>query len=272
LLFLILKIKNFTSKMKSLLSFLLLLVTLTLNGQNSNLLNVKSTNGQQNINVSSLIDQQTEYLKSTYSKKIGTANEIVNGKEYVSYYIRSVHKPLLFPKKKRTASLFTSSRKYNNLDLQYDTFQDEVIFTDTTKTINYSFPQIALNKDIVDGFSLYFEDDSMHFKYLRMPECAARNLKEGFYEVVYQEKSQYYIKHLSTYFVREGMNEYEYSPENYISTGGSFYKITGMGSLLKLFGEKSGEIKKYLHVSRIRIRQAGKGEYISILKYYDSLN
>lgn len=265
------KIKCFTLRLKTSLLLLLLLSTLTLKSQNSNLLNIKSLNDPGNINIRSVIERQTEYIKSSYSEKIETANEIVNGKEYVSYYIRSTQKPLLFPRKKRTATLFTFSRRYNNLDLQYDTFLDEVIFTDTTKTINYSYPKIALNKDIVEGFSLYFEDDSMHFRYLRMPQCSEKNLKEGFYEIAYQGKSQYYIKHRSTYFMREGLNEYEYSPEIYISTGGNFYKITGKGSLLKLFGEKSGEIKKFIHMSRIRIREADKGQYISILKYYDSL-
>jgi hypothetical protein len=266
------KIKCLTPALKSLLILCLLLSSLPLKSQNSNLLNVKPLNGSGNINISSIIDSQTEYLKNSYFKKIETTNEIVNGKEYVSYYVQSQQKPLLFLKKKRTAALFTTSRRYNNLDLQYDTFLDEVIFTDTTKTINYSFPKIALNKDIVEGFSLYFEDDSMHFKYLRMPQCSEKNLKEGFYEVAYQGKSQYCIKHVSHYFMREGMHEYQYSPENYISTGGNFYKITGKGSLLKLFGEKSGEVKKFIHMSRIRIREADKGQYISILKFYDSLN
>ena len=72
--------------------------------------------------------------------------------------------------------------------------------------------------------------------------------------------------------LREGMNEYQYSPENYISTGGKFVKITGKGSLLNLFGEKSGEVKKFMHISRIRIREADKAQFISILKFYDSLN
>ena len=56
------------------------------------------------------------------------------------------------------------SRRYNNLILQYDTFLDEVVYTDTSRTMNYRFPEIALNKDIVEGFNLYFEDDSLHFQ------------------------------------------------------------------------------------------------------------
>jgi hypothetical protein len=34
---------------------------------------------------------------------------------------------------------------------------------------------------------------------------------------------------------------------------------------------KSGEVKKFLHSNRIKIRQSGKSEFISIVKFYDSL-
>jgi hypothetical protein len=111
----------------------------------------------------------------------------------------------------------------------------------------------------------------MKFKYFNTAQSSAINLKEGFYEIAYEGKSRYLIKHVSTFYVREGLNEYKYSPENYISTDGKFSKVSGKGSLLKLFGEKAPEVKKFLHSSRIRIGQAGKNEYISILKFYDSL-
>ena len=96
-------------------------------------------------------------------------------------------------------------------------------------------------------------------------------MKEGFYEIAYQGKSEYIINHASSFYVREGRNEYKYTPENYIRTGDVFYRVKSKVSLLKLFGEKSGEVKRYLHISRIRIRHADKKQFISILKFYDSL-
>ena len=232
---------------------------------------INSSAGPGSINISSVIKRQTDYIRSSYSAEVEAPKEIINGKEYESYYIRSQSKPLLFLKKGRTASLFTTSRTYTNITLDYDTFLDAVIYTDTSRTFNYSFPKIALNNNIIEGFNLYFVDDSMKFKYLRPPQTTEGNLKEGFYEIVYEGKSKYIIKHESSYYVREGLNEYKYSPENYISIGGAYSKVTGKGSLLKLFGANSQEVKKFIHLSRIRIRQASKNEYISILKYYDSL-
>jgi len=246
-------------------------VSLTSRGQNANLLNINSLNGQGEININTLIERQIVYIQTSYSKKVEAPKELINGKEYESYYTRSQNKPLLFVNKKRTATIITKSRRYNNLILHYDTFLDEVIYTDTSRTINNMFPQIALNNDIVDGFNLYFEDDSLLFRYFRLPECAKSNLKEGYYEIAYQGKSSFIIKHTSSFYVKEGRNEYKYTAENYIRAGDVFYRVKNRGNLLKLLGEKSSEVKRYLHMSRIRIRQADKNQFVGIIKFYDSL-
>lgn len=265
------KYRLFANRIKFLPPLLFVLITLQASGQNGNLLNVNSLEGSADVNTKGLVDRQIQYIQKLYSEKVEAPRELINGKEYESYYARSQFKPLLYPDKRRTATIFTRTRRYTNLTLQYDTFLDELIYTDTSRTINYTYPQIALNKDIVEGFNLYFENDSLIFRYFGFPDCSRLNLKEGFYEIAYQAGSKYFIKHTSSFFVREGRNEYKYTPENYFSTGDVFYRVKNRKSLLKLFGEKSGEIKRYLHLSRIRIRQADKNQFISILKFYDSL-
>jgi len=250
---------------------LFLLASMSISAQADKQLNMTRLKETVNIDISSLIDRQIAYLKGIYAAKIEAPKELINGKEYEPYYTRSKIKPLLFPDKTRTASIITRTRRYNNLTLQYDTFLDEVVYTDTSRTINFRFPQIALNKDIIEGFNLYFNDDSLIFRYFRQAECASGNLKEGFFEVAYNGESDYIIKHESSFYEREGLNEYKYSPKNFIRTGDKYYKIKTKRSLLRLFGEKSGEVKSFLHLSRIRMKQVDKSQLISILKYYDSL-
>lgn len=257
--------------LKFLLPLIFIPVTITTKAQNSNLLNVNSLSSPGDKNNRSITDRQIEYIQKSYSEKVEAPKEFINGKEYESYYIRSKSKPLLYPDKKRTAAIITRTRRYNNLTLQYDTFLDEVIYTDPGRTINYRFPQIALNKDILVGFNLYFDDDSLIFKYCRQPECLKSNLKEGFYEIAYTGKSSLFIRHTSSFYVREGLNEYKYSADKYVSTGDGFSRVKSKGDLLKILENKSAEMKKYLHMTRIRIRQADKNQFVEILKYYDSL-
>lgn len=265
------KFRGTQSSTSSIFLILIFLVSLPLSGQNSNLLKTNSLNNSRNADVTSLIASQTEYLISLYSEKNEAPKELINGKEYEPYYLRSEVKPLLFPGKERTASVFTKTRRYNHLTLQYDTFLDEVIFTDTSRIINFIYPQIALNKDILDGFNLYFEHDSIIFRNFRSPECSEKKLKEGFYEVVYEGISQYLIKHESSFYERQGLDNYKYSPKNNISIGGAFHRIKNKKGLLLLFGEKSHEVRAYMHSSGIRMRKADKGQIVSILKFYDSL-
>jgi hypothetical protein len=250
---------------------LLLPVTLESQAQNNNSLNVNKLNGQEKIIATSLVEKQIEYIQKLYYGEVEAPKELINGKEYESYYTRSQSKPLLYPDKQRSAVIYTHSRRYSNLTLQYDTFLDEVVYTDTSRTLNYTFPQIALNKDIIEGFKLYFVNDSSTFRYFRPPDCSLLNLKEGFYEIAYEKRSKYVIRHSSSFYVKEGRNEYKYTPENYFSVGGVFYRVKNKAGLLRLFGDKSDEIKKYLHSAHLRIRQADKNQFISILKYYDSL-
>ena len=250
---------------------LFFLISFPVSGQNRNPLKSNSFSDSGNTDKTSQIASQTDYIKHLYSSKVEIPKEIINGKEYQPYYLRSEVKPLLFPDKKRTASVFTKTRRYDNLTLQYDTFLDEVIYTDTSRTINFMYSQIALNKDVLDGFNLYFEDDSLKFRYFRMQECLDKNLREGFYEVAYSGKSSYIIKHESSFYQRQGLNNYKYSPKNFISLGGAYYKINSKKNLLSLFGAKSPEVNAYLHSSGIKMRKAGKAEIVSILKFYDSL-
>lgn len=265
------KFQGTQSAINSIFLILLFMGSLPLSGQNSNLMRTNSLTDYKNTEAASIIARQTKYLKNLYSGKIEVPKELINGKEYEPYYLRSIFKPLLLPGKERTASVLTNSRRYNGLTLQYDTFLDEVIFTDTSKILNLRYPQIALNKDIVDGFNLYFGRDSLIFRNFRTPECSEKNLKEGFYEVVYNKASEYLIKHESSFYQRQGLDNYMYSPKNFISTGGKFNRIKGRKSILVLFGEKSHEVKTYMHSSGIKMRRADKDEIVSILKFYDSL-
>lgn len=265
------KFQGTQSAINSIFLILFFMGSLPLSGQNSNLMRTNSLTDSKNTGAASLIARQTKYLRNLYSEKIEVPKELINGKEYEPYYLRSIFKPLLLPGKERTASVLTKTRRYNGLTLQYDTYLDEVIFTDTSRTINLRYPQIALNKDIVDGFNLYFGRDSLIFRNFRATDCAEKNLKEGFYEVVYNKASQYLIRHESSFYERQGVDNYKYSPKKYISTGGEFSRIKGRKSILRLFGEKAQEVKVYIHSSGIKMRRADKNEMMSILKFYDSL-
>ena len=215
-----------------------------------------------------LAKSQIDYLSELYSKTIGTDDELINGRDYIPYYFRSKFKPLLFSDEAHSGSVTMSGRKYSNIKLKYDTYTDEIIYCDTARTYNYRLYEVSLNKESVDCFELYYYGDTLRFKHLR--SGTFENLPEGFYEVVYDQKCQFLIRHSSIVHERNGIDEYFYTPAGYINVGGGYTKIKSLRQFSKLFGTESDDVKKFITKSGINIRKADKNQVLSVLKYYDS--
>jgi hypothetical protein len=218
-----------------------------------------------------ITDQQIDYLFRVYNQRMDNSDEMINGREYFPYYYKSEINPLLFSGKKRSGSLLMNGEKYDNLSLDYDTYLDEVIYSDNTKFFYNKSLVIAVNSEQVDGFNLYFGDDSLTFKNLRSGFDVNYNLPEGFYEVVYDGTSKYIIKHKSTISKEKSMNVYLYSPTAYVMAGGDFSKLRSKRGFIKLFGIRSEEIRKFIRSNDVQIRRGEKNKIASVLRYYDTL-
>jgi hypothetical protein len=251
------------------ISILLLILSITIQGIAQQTLILESVNEKNNY--ITVLGFQRDYLNSLYHQKVDDIDALIDGRDYVPYYFRSKLKPLLLNDKKRTGSITLNGRKYNNLTLEYDTYLDELIYSDKNKFINDRLFKIALNKDPVDGFGLYFEDDSLIFRHFKSNDKMKFNLPEGFYEVVYDGKTKYIRKHQSFGLETDGIVEYFYTSSEYVMVGDMFYKISSPKSFIKLFGERSDEIKKFIRVNRVHIRKGDKREIAIVLKYYDTL-
>ncbi len=216
-------------------------------------------------------DFQQAYLNTLYVKRVNIADELINGREYIPYYFKCKVKPLLFDQRKRSGSLLFNGRRYDHLKLEYDTFLDQLVYSDSSKLVDDKLFEIALNKDPVEGFSLYFDNDSMTFRHFRTGRQDNFNLPDGFYEVVYDGKSKYIIRHQSFPVEKDGLYEYRYTPSLFVSTGEVFSRFRSTGSFIKLFGKYSDQVRKYMRANQIRVRYAGKSEMSAVLRYYDTL-
>jgi len=223
------------------------------------------------INYRAISDSQISHLFTIYNQRIDVSNELINGRDYIPYYYRSEKKPLLFNEKKGTGSVVLNGRKYDNLSLEYDTYLDELIYSDITKVFFDRPLMIALNKDPIDGFTLYFDQDSVLFRNFKSGDGVKFNLPEGFYEVVYDGKSKYIIKHQSSVTREESIDEYLYSTAGYVMVGKDFYRVRYKKGLVKLFGERSKEVKKFMRTSGIHNRKMDKKQISSVLKFYDTV-
>jgi hypothetical protein len=219
----------------------------------------------------SLEKARIENLYKTYSVGIESSYELIKGREYITYYQLSEYKPILFNDKKHLSSITMKGRKYDDVILNYDTYKDQIIYSYPAPLNIYSPLQVALNNYNMDCFELYYADDTISFRYFSKDSNSGFNLPDGFYEVVLDGTCKYLIKHKSAAYTLNNTIEYNYTPLGYISVCNGFSKITNTRHFIKLFGEKSDEIRKFVKRSGIKIRLADKKQISSVLLYYNSL-
>ena len=210
-----------------------------------------------------------ETLDSIYAVRTGTEHAFINGTEYFPYHYRAKHKPLLHYGEERSAEITVSGRKYKGMVLQYDTYTDEVIFSEMDNDFGKNLYHISIKRDLNGGFTLFFRADTLRFRYLTTAETGGQ-LPPGFYEMAYEGPTGYIIRHRSVVHQRNGIDEYYYSPVGYIKTPAGYSRITSGGKFFKLFGENTEELKKIVERQGIKLRRAGKREMIMLLQAYDN--
>jgi hypothetical protein len=210
-------------------------------------------------------------IKNLYLAAVSRRIEFLNGKEFVPYFYRSKTTPLMFSGTPFHATLYFNRRVYNNITLQYDTFLDEAVFTDTSRIFHSELPRVTLNKNLIEGFNFILNGQRYNFRYLRFPSVSAGSPADGYFEVVYEGPSKFIIKHRSIVYLKDAIDEYKYSDQKYILSGNEFRKISNLKEFLALFGDKSQVVRDYIQNERIRFRKADKTQISAILQYYDNL-
>ena len=250
------------------LSFLLLLFLCSLRGM-SQVTAMITADGEKDM-ILRTETAQKEYVEKAYSLRVGVDDGLINGRTYFPYHYRSKNKPLLFFEKERTASITINGRNYKNVFLHYDTFTDEVIYPEIENKHAQGLYQISLNKDIIDSFVLFFKDDTLTFRKITGHEAGSAGIPSGFYETAYTGDSKYMVRHASVVHQKNGIDEYFYSPSGYVDTGSGFTRIRSNSKFIKLFGDRSAEMKKIIDRYKINVRKANKNQIISALKLIDN--
>ena len=219
----------------------------------------------------STAERQNRFIQDLYQNVLNQSNEILSGREYKIYFFPQVSSPLIPENPQPTGSIVIQEKKYENIMLLYDTYKDLVVYYDPINQINNSICPIVINKYLIDEFSLQLPSDHLRFKYLEFPDDLQGKLTSGFYEIVYDRCSKFFIKHTSSIVIEEGRFTYPYQTERYVVNGGNYHRIKGKKSLIRAFTDKSVEVKQYIRNSKIPVRSANKDQIENILKYYNSL-
>ncbi|HNW56769.1 MAG TPA: hypothetical protein PLR88_10185 [Bacteroidales bacterium] len=220
-------------------------------------------------NNSSMNEMRKQNLFEFYSKSINPFFNLINGREYIPYYSQSTQKPILNWGEKYSSCIVINGIFYRDILLEYDTYMDEVLFLDGSRSFMGNPLRIALNKDNIDFFELIKSNDTLNFKYFR--DSNSFNFKDGFYEDVYSERSTFLIKHTSHCSIINGISEYPYRTVFYVNIGNGFTKFKSIRQLFKLMDSYSPDVRKYCRKQGIPAGSKDKKQISAVLMYYDNL-
>ena len=190
---------------------------------------------------------------------------LLNGRVWRNPYTRVTGDQFFLENIFFTGSVTFNGKRFYNLDLKYDIFNDELILSIE------SYPVIMLNKEMVDSFS--FVSGSRIFRFINAGNDTSEILK-GYVNVLYSGPSALYVKYAKMIqpLGDDGINDQFYERHQvYLRKGAEIIPVDGKRNLLNLLIDKKSEIRDYMKKNRIRIQKQDPYTYIRVLEFYDSL-
>ena len=190
---------------------------------------------------------------------------LLNGRIWHNQYPKTFGDQYLLSNTFLKGSVIFNGRKYNNLDLKYDIFNDELILSIE------SYPVIFMNKEMVDSFSLVFENRSYH---IINSGTDSSSILRGYVNVLYDGPSALYVKYIKKIQPLAVDGRYDlFVIENhiYLRTGAEIVAVRGKRKLFKLLEDKRQEIRYYMKRSKLKITTKDPVTLIPLLEFYDSI-
>ena len=190
---------------------------------------------------------------------------LLNGRIWHNKYSRAQGDPYFLSDGFLKGSVSFNGRKYDDLDLRYDIFNDELILRTENK------PIIIMNKEMVDDFDLIFENRIHHI--INTGNDTSSILK-GYVNLLYDGPSALFVKYSKIIYPLGAEGRYDlFSQEHrvFMRTETGLVPVKRKRGLLNLFGSERKEIRDHLRRSRIRITWKEPSTLVPVLEYYDTI-
>ena len=162
-------------------------------------------------------------------------------------------------------SVTIGGKTFNNLDVRYDIFSDQIMIP------IYQGPILQLNKEMVDSFSLSFMNEKWRFINIKEDSL---NLLNGYVNVLYKGKSELYVKYskaIALLAVDKKYDKFYQLQKIFFVKNNIPNHITGKRNFLKLFGEDEQRVKDYIKKNRLVLSKKRPESFIPVIQFYDNL-
>lgn len=189
---------------------------------------------------------------------------LYNGKIWRNLYYQVRENQFLFSNEFLSGSLTISSKVFYNIDLKYDIFKDELLTPVENGII------LQLNKEMVDSFSLNFQNKT--YRFIRMKEESGQG---GYFNVLYKAKSGLYLKYfkkIDKLAVEGQYDKFYQDTKLFLLKDNTFFQITGKRDLINAIDDGKVPVKAFINKNKLNVSEKIPESFIPILRYFDGLS
>lgn len=189
---------------------------------------------------------------------------LYNGKEWHNLYTMVKGDQFLFSKDYLPGSVTMNGKTYQNIDVNFDIYNDELITPSTHGII------IQLNKEMVDSFSLSFQLKTFRFINSRNDSVVGN----GYVNVLYNQRSMLYIKYKKEIELLAVDDKYDLFFRTYkifLLKDGVAHQLSGKKDLLNALEDNKIPVKDFIKKNKMRVSKSTPESFIPVIRYYDSL-
>jgi hypothetical protein len=162
-------------------------------------------------------------------------------------------------------SLSFNNHQFRNLEIRYDILSDEIMIPQSRDVI------VQLNKEMVDSFTLVFENKKYRFLNFRNDSLLGSG---GYFNVLYEGRSALYakyIKSITTVITDKSNGYFNQTMHLILVLDGKAYKISKLRDMMNLVPGASAQIRNFIREKKLKVTIKNPESLVPVIRYYDSL-
>jgi hypothetical protein len=190
---------------------------------------------------------------------------LYNGRAWRNLYHRIRGDQFLFSSGFMPGSVVINDKEFNNLQVRYDIYNDELL------TITDRGIIIQLNKEMIDFFSMEYNNKVFHFKNIDADSLSSLS---GYVNVLYDGKTPLYVKYRKEILLLAVENKYDlFNQINkiYLQKYGKFIQINSKKEFLGILKDQKQQVHNFIKTNNIRISKKNPESFKPVIEYYDKL-
>jgi hypothetical protein len=191
---------------------------------------------------------------------------LYNGTVWSNKYHRIEGDQFLFSEIFMPGTISMNGKTFTNVRLKYDIYSDAIITPLNREVI------LQLNKEMVDSFTINFEDKVYSFTNIRND-----TLKDfgGYVNLLYKGKSAFYVRYkksISPSSSPRSDGHFFQSHTMYYVKDKVIYPMDGTTALFRILDDEKEQIKNFIKKNKLRISNKIPDSFIPVIKFYDSIS